>query len=775
MSPLSIVLYLKGALGKGIPKMMKNLLAASILFALAMMAGCGGGSSSSSVPENNPPAVDDNEPSQPSDEGNPNDSGETVDLDIHFPRNASVTSQSTLTLRGSVDRLPEGYQVLVNGEPVERDRVAMGAKGGVSEFRRAPQNGTLHERSVTTQSDVIIPQSDYEWKYVANLIADGIIEFTVEVVDADGNPVVPETVHYVERRSVPWNFGFDPVNRRLAGMEELDVVDISLATDEQSRYESVMAYLPVDYCHNRSLDEFIYISLVYEEEDLTPQYAFRRFPLSSDALPSLLHIQPVPGDGVQEVDLLCDSEHLYLAVNHEVFSDNGKPYSAVYSLTLSEEPEWKTLYQGQPWSEGGQAFSSVVLAGGDLLVYSERDGGNYEQDGVYRLALDSGELFRVVEGYQQSLAMLAQGSDLNEIYAVSFSGVDVIDPRTNERHRISDSKENHEHLDFSQYVSAALDESENRLLVGDSDLDMVLSVDLETGERSVVLSRGRGEGARIIQPSDALFDEREQVAYVLDGGSNTNEKLLRVDLESGDRAVLATLSSDGFNAPTGGMARDLEQRVLYAVSGNALYKIDESDGKTTMLTAEEELGNLQGVAFDAEAGYLFLTSPLYPESSDSPGGGALISVDVFSPDYSATIVSKANERGDGAGLHTVNAVVLSPDGTIAYVMDQYLGTVFEVDLETGDREEMNIGCSDRAVGSNESFQGMALGENGESLLLIWDGITVVDRETGECLDHINDMDALDVVPGPGGSLFTVEQGGIFHLDPESMDKVTVSK
>src|SRR5690606_1911474 len=111
--------------------------------------------------------------------------------------------------------------------------------------------------------------------------------------------------------------------------------------------------------------------------------------------------------------------------------------------------------------------------------------------------------------------------------------------------------------------SSAIDAANSRILVGDSDLESVIAVDLVTGERTLALSSGIGEGPKMIAPRSVSMNSSFTYAYVIDDGLNVSEKVFEIDLATGDRRSIGDINS-AFNQDVSGISYNEETGTVYA-------------------------------------------------------------------------------------------------------------------------------------------------------------------------------------------------------------------
>ncbi|MDQ2075916.1 hypothetical protein [Marinimicrobium sp. ABcell2] len=733
--------------------------------------------------ENSETEQGEEEPSQDND-GTPAEQFDG-DVAVHFPWRSSTVTGSSLTFRGEVPALPPGYQLLINGEPVELIETPVStasAKPGLSGYH----SHASMKSTAAASEEVIVPQATSRWEYIEQEVATGVVEYVIQVVDANGNPATPENLVKVERKLVPTSFDFDPVSRRLVGLAGgqtgMELVDLDVVTGSTTQDDSIMTSIPVGSCHKRDTDELIYLTVGHSQSDPESTYfVFHRAPLSSDADQSVFHTQPQPDGGNQELALLCDPtrSRVYLVVNRHFFAEADERFSIVYELDTSgnQDEPWSTLFQGDLWKDEGIAFNQATLAEDHILIYANQHEVTGKR-GIYRISLEDGELESVALDYDEFGTMIAQGSEPEELYTVHFEGVDILNGEVHTR--ISDQDEDHDFLYFDQIRGAALDREENRLLVGDSGLNLIMGIDLDTGAREAVFSPGQGVGPKLLAARAMAVASDFQSAYVIDDGGNTPEKLVRINLDTGDRDLIAILRDDGFNQSAPGLALDETEGLLYAVRGNSIYRIDGENGDMEIIASPDDVRGaaytyLSQVVFDEANQRLLVAAPLLLNDDDPSDSGAILAIDLNDEDYTRTVISKAGVKGEGATLNTVNGLALPSDGGILYVGDQYAGAIYEIDLETGDRTALTPSCNLLGLQEDESLKAIALSADESVLMMTWEGTTFIDLESGECVNHINDFSAHRLIPARGDSLFSLELKGLYLLDPETLEKVIVSQ
>jgi DNA-binding beta-propeller fold protein YncE len=230
----------------------------------------------------------------------------------------------------------------------------------------------------------------------------------------------------------------------------------------------------------------------------------------------------------------------------------------------------------------------------------------------------------------------------------------------------------------------------------------VIAVDLTTGARSVVSGASIGAGEAFDDPLDVVYDAvTDPLKPRLLVTEPQLQQILAVDLDTGDREVFSSAAPRGqgvaLDAPLR-LALDASHGRLIVTDAGAerLVAVDLDTGDRTTLaddvTGQGPLESMFGLALDPEGARAFLPTR---------AGGQIIAVDLSSLERS--IFSSTNL---GAGPHLVDprglAFAPGDDGEpdVLYTADGSLEGVFRIDLRTSDRSEV----SGPNVGAGPSFE-----------------------------------------------------------------------
>ncbi|MAE74812.1 MAG: hypothetical protein CL675_12015 [Bdellovibrionaceae bacterium] len=187
-------------------------------------------------------------------------------------------------------------------------------------------------------------------------------------------------------------------------------------------------------------------------------------------------------------------------------------------------------------------------------------------------------------------------------------------------------------------VDIAVNSSETKVYLSNSTSDMIMEIDISTGNRTDISSSGVGTGTNFSYPSGIQLSADDTKAYVVD---RSEARLFEVDLATGNRTSVSSL-------PAGSSPAYLDKH-------SADLVVDASEAKAYIISRRS-------------------TSDTLIEVNLSTG----TNVTVSDP-----------STGTGPAFATPISVALSPDETKVYVTDLGSfpdpGNIYEVDLSTGDR------------------------------------------------------------------------------------------
>ena len=596
---------------------------------------------------------------------------------IEFPWAVSRSSASTITVRGvAADTGGKIRSVKVNGIEATLSEASLPSATDIyavhySEPDGFFTNGTDDDAGTTAASDTV------EWEVEIPIESGEDTALIVETEDDSGNIDSIADTAQVLNKDIPTNFIIDRGNRNLIGITGGDDI-VTMGLDDET-YQSVELASTEYYCHaiaTRGLsDEMICTSIAYRDDVL------KVFSLSLHTGEKQL---------LSEYDLgldpeIWDSSYPEVA---RVTDDGTSLYVLLSLLTFSESVESKNLIVRYDFADS--QFTVVIDGETDSGKSIQDEGLELVGDGM--LVYSNGALSKVdyMGADLQSVAALTGAGSTIEVNAAEdtayLANVEVITSVS-----LSDGEPGEEYLDDDEplfttnlFDSAGLDEANSRLLVGDKGYDYIYAVDVDTGERTEFASNGVGSGKRLTSAGAIELDEANGVAYILDDGGNSNEILFQVDLNTGDRTVLARLDLGCFNSAQD-LVLDTEGQRVFAVFHNVIRSVSLESGAITHIGPGDGSNwcggsySFTGAILDAENNRLLVTET----QSDS-----LMAVDLAT--YAISTVYS------DAAIDSPADIEFDKESGILYIASEENGALLSFDEETGESTLLTDSCIDEA-------------------------------------------------------------------------------
>ena len=673
--------------------------------------------------------------------------------EIVFPGTRSAATAPTVTVRGIAADSEGVANVTVNGVPA----VVTPAATAASRHPRVAK-AALAEGAV-------------EWSVEINLAA-GENELTVAVEDATGElteNVASSTISYVE---VPSTFELDTNSHRLVGRSFTltptgyvqHLVQHDYITGEQKIFDSLRGS-PTGTCFRPAEDQFLYMNAREQGVRELRMYDFSTredqalFEIPSEALEAGPGFAP----WFYTEQLECDSDHTsaYLLLNYVLEPVDDEPISGFAKSRVIEIPldgvgidiltETDTL-AAEPWTA-----TDMALAPQTLVAQQDYRG---EPEPLSSISLLDGARADLTPGLGVAGLALAPVLDLDRVYVATFEGVDEVDLTVPEKRNISEVAANHP-LTFSQSRSIGFDPANNRVLVGDDDLEAVIAIDLTTGERTPLVARNVGEGTPLIVPRAFALTADGLRTYVADDGGNAPARLFEIDLATGNRTEVGHISTAITELVTG-FALDEAAGRAYVSGHNVVIAVDLETGshETLFTIAATDLESISDILLDAQSGRLFI--------ADSAVDG-IYALDLVTRDIE--VVSQAASRGTGPAFDTAMSMARIGTSNELYVAGQASERITRVDLETGNREELAHNCPT----TFGTLTQVLYDEGRDELLISGDRLLSYDLASGQCTQLPRRVHTLQMRITPADQMIGVWFRALLQIDRETGEVVIISK
>lgn len=670
--------------------------------------------------------------------------------EIVFPWPRSAATAPTLSVRG-IAADPEG----VAGVSVNGVAATITATGPTS-TQKPNGKADLEEGEVEWSADIAL--------------AKGENVLTVAVEDEGGDvteDVDTAMINYVE---VPVTFTLDPDSTRVVGLSFTltptgyvqHLVQHDYTTLEQEIFGEIPA-APSDTCFRRFEDEFLYLSL-----GASDTWRLYKLDLTTGQTSLLLEIPPEmldPGAGFENAPammrLVCGGMHTsaYVLVNYADDVDgNGFDKSRLLEIDLTP-PGASILFETDTSAPEPWIVHDIALADDENTIVAMSWLGTEPLSGI----APGGIPTELTPGLHVSGLALTPALAIDRVYMATFEGVDEVDLTVPEKRNISVVDDAHP-LVFSQVRSIGLDPANNRVIVGDDEVDALIAIDIATGERTELLSRKVGTGTALIAPRRFALSADATRAYVADDGSNAPARLFEIDLASGDRRLIG----------------DISQAITYVVTGLAL---DEEGGRVfvsgpdVILEVDLATENVQPIADSTSTGLTGMIDLLLDLDNNRLLFGSFAVDGIFALDLTTrttSVVSQEGGKGSGPPFGGVVSLTRVAETSELYVAGQTSEAVARVDLETGDREALVTGC-DGSAATFANLDQVLYSDVLDELLISGDEFYSLDLGTGDCAALPRWVLPLQVRITPANQVLAVILGALVQIDRATGEVVIVSK
>ena len=610
--------------------------------------------------------------------------------------------------------------------------------------------------------------TDVSWSAKLEL-SSGDNTLSVSVEDDNGGVTDNADTATIKYLEVPITFTLDPDATRVVGLTSTltnvgvvqNLVEHNYDTDEQTVY-GILNTDPALSCFRRFEDEFLYLNL-----DSGNNWNLHQYTLATgqDAVLSNLPAAFLDGGTGFEAgsvrELVCGdtNTNAYALVNFVEVGGGSYAKSRIVEIDLAAL-SFSTLSETDSMAATPWVVQRIALD--DQQIVGLHDISPLQP--LSAVSLADGMRSDLTPGLNIGgfVAHPELASEL--VYVATFEGIDEVDLNAGTRQNLSIVSPG-DPLAFGQVRAIGFDAANNRVVVGDESLDTLIAVDVTSGERSPFISRRIGSGDGLVVPRKVAFSADASLAYVADDGGNTTERLFEVDLATGNRRVIGDISRP-FNVVASGIALDEAGRRVFVSFQDVILEVDlDTEGVREVAHVDTTvLEQVNGLVFDTDNDRLVV--------SDSVNDG------IYFLDLQTSaieVASRDGEKGGGSTFGSLVSISESDAATDVFAAGQASGTVFRVDLDTGDREALVTNCDLGGAGAFQGLMQVRYNVAANELLILGDTLHSLDLATGDCIILPRSALLLEVQPASAQQLLGVTFGALVQLDRSTGEVVIVSK
>ncbi|MBL4799561.1 MAG: cadherin domain-containing protein [Oleispira sp.] len=326
------------------------------------------------------------------------------------------------------------------------------------------------------------------------------------------------------------------------------------------------------------------------------------------------------------------------------------------------------------------------------------------------------------------------------------------------------------------------DEEHNRILALDLSASALISIDVDSGNQTVVSSKDVGVGVNFVNPKGVDLDTINNRALV----TNVNSSILiSVDLTTGNRTEIS--GENIGNGPLWTAARSLvidldNDRVFIGDSTSSIYSVKLSTGERVVISNAStgtgvSLGTPNGIELDIANNRLWVAS----------FSGVIIEVDIDTGDRQQLEGGIAFAE-DGTNLQLSRPSDLAFDEIEGlFIVDEFRAALFNKEIATGTTRIISSGGVGKGTGFatdlinlsgvdlDKSRNRLYVAESTGSVIAVdlasSNRTTIIGPHSGEVGFHgINDM----VFDQSEDTVFTINDKAIISVDPDTGERVITS-
>lgn len=324
-------------------------------------------------------------------------------------------------------------------------------------------------------------------------------------------------------------------------------------------------------------------------------------------------------------------------------------------------------------------------------------------------------------------------------------------------------------LEFAQKNSFLVDEDNNRLVVGDSGLWELVTVDITTGERKFLKESGIGDGPKLVWPNQLAVTSDEKFAYVLDDRLDATEMLFKIDLTTGNREVISDLSAYAQDNATALVLDEAKNRVFVAF-GLTIGVVDLTTGEHKII-ADQSIGlgpMIKGIG-----------DMVYDETKDRLLVTDLSQAFIVAIDLKSNIRSVLFDETIGAGLEftPMSSIALDRQSNQLYVSTAKFegeNKVIAIDLLSGNRSLLFDHCEGHRMTYKHDANLQLDTANTTLTILANNEVFKYDLERNSCAVlpvSVSDIAYLSDTT----TLLGVDAHGLYQINPSNGERVAISR
>lgn len=379
-----------------------------------------------------------------------------------------------------------------------------------------------------------------------------------------------------------------------------------------------------------------------------------------------------------------DSKFYFAVVRYVLRQGTGSPQTKILKININDGTV--SVLERTDANATYKNVSNIFYVDNYLLGLNM---DNYEKSELIKIDTETGEQSTFMS--MPRFEIFSLNSDRTVLYALTydkFAALNLVDKTVVSKNFAVQGNE----FEFPQLSYLLVDQKRNRLIVSSTGVSDIVAIDIATGERSLLIKTGIGEGISLVWPDQLEVTSDDKFAYVFDGRQMATDTLFKIDLLTGNREAISDFSPYNNNG-TAGLALDEPNNRIFFATGLTIGIVDLATGLQKVIASPDiglgvtmdALGAIDEIVYDGENQRLLVSSA---------AKGFIVAVDPVT--FKRTILFDST-TGGGPVLNGIAGMSLDSAGKKLYLSNDNgdgKNSILSINMETGERTFVFDKCND---------------------------------------------------------------------------------
>lgn len=369
------------------------------------------------------------------------------------------------------------------------------------------------------------------------------------------------------------------------------------------------------------------------------------------------------------------------------------------------------------------------------------------------------------------ITAITKGGHENQLYMVGFNSISSIDITTGllTIHKAIDANSLQV---FAQPRKVMLDNTNNQLLIQDSQFNSIQAFSLSSSEITKYYSAGRGAGPRLVSSRVMDITNDGQWMYLFDDGGNATPAIFKVNIASGERTLVTKLVKSSIQTADELVLDEANNR-LFMLTNNIIFTIDLSDAKIEVFDSTNTavgvyMESMHDLAFDTSTNALYVTDSL---------NSNIVRIDIATK--KRTLISSV--ESSGVIIPVISDIAIRSKTNSLLVLDAQESVLYEVSIENGSRTKILDYCTDHfeedILNDDTWARDLVYHAEQDAVYIQADNLLKYEFASQQCFSAGRDKRTMsygDLIFNAQGRLFSTDLNNVKQIEFDTANEVTIS-